>query len=59
MAPLSGYRILDLTLLLPGPLATQILRDMGASDQIEPPGRGDLMQYWPPLLATFRHLLGS
>ena len=51
MAPLDGYHVLDLSLLLPGPLATQILRDMGARvTKIEPPAPGDYMALWPPMV---------
>lgn len=51
MAPLDGVHILDLSLLLPGPLATQILRDLGARvTKIEPPPPGDYMALWPPLV---------
>lgn len=42
--PLAGYRILDLTAVVLGPLATQILGDFGADIiKVEPP-TGDLMR---------------
>ncbi len=41
--PLSGYRIIDVTQMLSGPMATMILGDQGADViKIEPPGIGDL-----------------
>lgn len=50
MPALSDIHVLDLTMLLPGPLATQILRDMGACvTKIEPPAPGDYMALWPPM----------
>src|SRR5580698_4201351 len=41
--PLSGYRIIDVTQMLSGPMATMMLGDQGADViKIEPPGIGDL-----------------
>lgn len=49
-APLEGVRILDLTRLFPGPLATMFLGDLGADViKVEDPQTGDLTRYWPPL----------
>jgi crotonobetainyl-CoA:carnitine CoA-transferase CaiB-like acyl-CoA transferase len=46
---LSGVRVLDLTRLLPGPYATQLLADAGANVvKVESPGRGDYARTMPP-----------
>lgn len=51
MSALDGIHVLDLSLLLPGPLCTQILRDLGARvTKIEPPAPGDYSALWPPMV---------
>lgn len=48
--PLAGVRVLDLTRLLPGGYATQMLGDLGADVlKIEEPGTGDYARTMPPL----------
>jgi crotonobetainyl-CoA:carnitine CoA-transferase CaiB-like acyl-CoA transferase len=51
--PLSGCRVLDLSRVLAGPLATQILGDLGADVvKIERPDGGDDTRQWgPPFVA--------
>lgn len=48
--PLNGIRVLDLTRLLPGPVATQHLADIGAEVvKIEDPGMGDYARVMGPV----------
>lgn len=48
--PLLGVKVLDLTRLLPGPYATLVMADLGATvDKIEDPQGGDYIRQMPPL----------
>ncbi|PCH94261.1 MAG: carnitine dehydratase [Bacteroidetes bacterium] len=50
MKPLNGIRVLDLSRLLPGPMCTLHLGDLGADViKIEEPGAGDYARAVPPL----------
>jgi alpha-methylacyl-CoA racemase len=49
--PLAGLQVLDLSTLLPGPLASLMLSDAGADvTKVERPGRGDEMRSYVPKL---------
>src|SRR5690606_39853527 len=54
-ALLQGLRVLDLTRLLPGAYATQLLGDLGAEVlKIEDPWQGEYMRRMPPHLTGTR-----
>lgn len=49
--PLQGIKILDISRLLPGPLATQMLADMGAEViKIEDTNSPDYIRFFPPFI---------
>jgi alpha-methylacyl-CoA racemase len=48
--PLEGLKVLDLSRLLPGPYATLVLADLGATvDKVEEPEGGDYTRHMPPM----------
>lgn len=48
---LEGIRVVDFSHFIAGPLATMFLADLGADVvKVEPPGRGDDLRYYPPVL---------
>ncbi len=59
-APLTGLRVFDLTRILAGPTATQLLGDLGADIvKIERPGQGDDTRKWGPPFVEEREAEGD
>jgi alpha-methylacyl-CoA racemase len=55
MLPLKGIKVLDLSRLLPGPLATLVLADLGADvDKVEDTSGGDYLRVMPPQAGSGR-----
>lgn len=53
MLPLQGIKVLDLSRLLPGPLASLVLADLGADvDKVEDTAGGDYLRVMPPCSGT-------
>src|SRR5919109_3857387 len=51
--PLAGFRVLDFTRVLAGPLCTMLLGDMGAEViKIEDPAHGDDTRGWAPFVGA-------
>ena len=51
--PLSGIRVLELSSIIAGPMATRILGDFGADViKVEVPGQGDELRRWGTMLET-------
>jgi glutaryl-CoA transferase len=49
VGPLAGVRVLDLSRILAGPVATQLMGDLGADIiKVERPGAGDDTRHWGP-----------
>ena len=58
--PLAGVKVIDLTRVLAGPFATQILSDLGAEIiKVEAPGGGDDTRKIPPFVGTESHYFSA
>lgn len=59
MGALDGIRVLDLTRLLPGPFASLVLADLGATvDKVEDTEQGDYLRHLPPMIGDANAAFG-
>lgn len=59
MGALDGIRVLDLTRLLPGPFASLVLADLGATvDKVEDTEQGDYLRHLPPTIGDANAAFG-
>ena len=60
MLPLHGLRVIEFCQFAAGPYCGMVLGDMGADViKVEPPGSGDNLRQWPPMIGDFSALFVS
>lgn len=60
MLPLHGLRVIEFCQFAAGPYCGMVLGDMGADViKVEPPGTGDNLRQWPPMIGDFSALFVS
>jgi crotonobetainyl-CoA:carnitine CoA-transferase CaiB-like acyl-CoA transferase len=60
MLPLHGLKVIEFCQFAAGPYCGMVLGDMGADViKVEPPGTGDNLRQWPPMIGDFSALFVS
>lgn len=60
MLPLHGLKVIEFCQFAAGPYCGMVLGDMGADViKVEPPGSGDNLRQWPPMIGNFSALFVS